>query len=465
MSCGTLVSRWLPIGFLLLVAALPRWAAAQGQPQNANVGASGANGVVVDAEGVLRLRHFEDPGGQIHRNRVAEARANLNPEVAATSKLRKVSLNRLEAAIRTQLEKGRAPTEEMQYLAGLTRARYVFYYPETKDIVLAGPAEGWAADVTGRVCGMVSGRPSLQLQDLIVALRAFGPGVQKTPTILCSIDPTEEGQRRLQQFQRTLGNATPDDAEAIANGMRTSLGMQTVRIGGVSANTHFAQVLLECDYRMKLIGMGLERPPVKLASYVDRAKPGGRSNSMQRWYFIPDYNCARVAADSLGLELVGDVVKLVCEDQIVNADGSRTSTGKVNKASELFTKAFTQKYPELAARVAVFAEMRNCIDLAIAAAFINKQDLYTQAGWHAATFNDEGALAVQTQTAPLQVETVCTAVWRGSQLMLPISGGVTIHPREALVAKNLLADEDGKISEVRESVGLKDLPADRWWWD
>ena len=25
--------------------------------------------------------------------------------------------------------------------------------------------------------------------------------------------------------------------------------------------------------------------------------------------------------------------------------------------------------------------------------------------------------------------------------------------------------EDGKISEVREGVNLKDLPADRWWWD
>ena len=37
----------------------------------------------------------------------------------------------------------------MQFLAGLTRVRYVFYYPETKDIVLAGPAEGWAADAAG----------------------------------------------------------------------------------------------------------------------------------------------------------------------------------------------------------------------------------------------------------------------------------------------------------------------------
>ena len=42
----------------------------------------------------------------------------------------------------------------------------------------------------------------------------------------------------------------------IVNGLRTSLGMQNIRIGGVRPNTHFAQVLLECDYRMKLIGIG-----------------------------------------------------------------------------------------------------------------------------------------------------------------------------------------------------------------
>ena len=37
--------------------------------------------------------------------------------------------------------------------------------------------------------------------------------------------------------------------------------------------THFAQVLVEADYRMKLIGIGLEQPPVRMVSYVDRANP------------------------------------------------------------------------------------------------------------------------------------------------------------------------------------------------
>ncbi|HEV3137628.1 MAG TPA: DUF1598 domain-containing protein [Pirellulales bacterium] len=464
------------LGFLLLLLVLAAListssqVAAQatggGTTVNNNSGTSGANGVMVDADGVLRMRHFDDPTGQLTKQRMVAARANLNPKVAKPSKLRKVSLNRLEAAVAARLEKNSPPTDEMQFLAGLTRVRYVFYYPDTRDIVLAGPAEGWGADLSGRVCGLESGRPVLELQDLVVALRAFAPGARKSPVILCSIDPTPEGLTRMQGFLKGLGaHATPDETEMIVNGLRTNLGMQNIRVGGIAPNTHFAQVLLECDYRMKLIGIGVERPPVRMVSYVDRASTSGSRNALQRWFFIPDYNCVRVAADSLGLELVGDVVKLVSEDQIVNGDGSRSVSGKGNKASDLFTKSFTAKYAELAARVPVFAEMRNVIDLAIAAAFIHQQDFYTKAGWAAATFNDEHALSVETYTTPLQVETVCTAVWKGNRLFTPVGGGVTIHPNEALKTSNTLADEDGKISEVRESIGLKEMPAGQWWWD
>jgi hypothetical protein len=453
--------------FLVLagLAALAARSPAQDTQEPVPPGTSGANGVIVDAQGVLRLQHFPDPGGRLTKARLAEARAKLNPDVAKTSPLRKVSLNRLEAAVRERLANNEPPTEEMQFLAGLTRLRYVFYYPDTKDVVIAGPAEGWAADPANHMCGIESGRPVLQLQDLIVALRAFPPSEGKAPTILVSIDPTPEGLARMQDFLRSIGShATPGDTQTIVNGLRTSLGMQNIRIGGIRPNTHFAQVLLECDYRMKLIGIGMERPPVRMASYVDRATASSR-NALERWYFIPDYNCARVAADKLGLELVGDTVKLVSENQLVAGDGSRAKTGKSNRASEMFTTTFTKKFADVAARLPVFAEMRNLIDLAIAAAFINEQDFYGQSGWRAEIFRDEGSLAVETYNTPLQVETVCTAVWKGNRLFTPVGGGVTIHPRQALTSSNLLADEDGKIMELRETVDLKDLPADRWWWD
>ena len=38
----------------------------------------------------------------------------------------------------------------MRYLAGMTQLRNVFFYPDTGDIVIAGPAEGYMPDFSGR---------------------------------------------------------------------------------------------------------------------------------------------------------------------------------------------------------------------------------------------------------------------------------------------------------------------------
>ena len=232
-----------------------------------------AAGVAVDASGVLSTKVFNDPTGQLGLERRRAAKAALNPKVAASSKLRKVSLNRLEEAIKARLALGQKPTDEMLNLAGLTRIEYVFCIPETKDIVIAGPAEGWAPDLSGRICGIQTGRPIVELQDLIVALRAFPPSGKPTPLIGCSIDPTQEGLQREQDFARANKPRSPADIDAFATGLRNALGLETVTINGVPDTTHFAQVLVEADYRMKLIGIGLEQPLVKIKNYVDRANP------------------------------------------------------------------------------------------------------------------------------------------------------------------------------------------------
>jgi hypothetical protein len=63
---------------------------------------------------------------------------------------------------------------------------------------------------------------------------------------------------------------------------------------------------------MKLIGIGLEDPPVRLRSYVERANPSQIArNALQRWYFMPEYKCVKVSDDALAMQQVGDGVKLV----------------------------------------------------------------------------------------------------------------------------------------------------------
>lgn len=433
-------------------------------------GATGS-GVIVDADGVLQRSFTPDPGGRLARQRVAEALTRLGGDLAKPSKLRKVSLTKLEDAIEQTIAAGGTPTDAMRHMAGLTQIEYVFCYPpkdgETEgEIVLAGPAEPWAEAPSGRMMGVQTGSPVIELQDLLAAMRAFpasesGDG----PVIYCSIDPTSEGLARMQQFLRQFGRqATPGDTQFIVQRLQEALGLQEVTVGGVPADTHFAQVLVEADYRMKLIGIGLEQPPIKLKSYVARANPAMVSrNALQRWYFVPEYERLMTTDDGLAVQIVGDGVKLIGEDELVSMDGTRRQSGGTNRASSGFVRDFTKNYAKLAERHPVYAQLRNCIDLAVTAALIRNKGYYATAAWTPTAFASEETYPIRTENAPSRVATAVNSIWKGSMLMTPIGGGVQINAAKALHSGNLLSDSDGKLAAKQTEVG--ETATDNWWWD
>jgi hypothetical protein len=134
-------------------------------------------------------------------------------------------------------------------------------------------------------------------------------------------------------------------------------------------------------------------------------------------------------------------------------------------ASKAWCEEFTKKYPKISARTPIYAQLRNLVDLSVAAAFIQKEDYFSKIGWHMDLFGNEGALPVQTAVAIKQVDTAVNVVWKGSHVSTPIGGGVTITPREALSKSNLLRDKDGKVGEARKETDLKHLAKGEWWWD
>lgn len=433
---------------------------------HAQVTGTAPAGVEIDAAGILRMRSFPDPTGRLTRQRLAEMRAALNADLARPSKLRKISLTRLERTIAARQTQGAGITEEMRYLAGLTRIEYVFLFPETGDVVIAGPAEGYGLDLSGRPIGLTTGQSLIELQDLVAALRAFPPRGEATPMIGCSIDPTQDGLQRMQQYLVAIsGRITPNDDKRIAQGLQQSLGAQRVTVEGVSPQTHFAQVLVEADYRMKLIGIGLEAPPVKMNTYIKKARPQDVSrNAMQRWYFVPDYEAIRVSTDENVMELTGAGVKLVGQKEMVDGGGARSRAKHIDRASTAFTTSFTEKFDEIARRSPVFGQLRNLVDLAITAAFIQDKDYYDKAGWSMSVFQDEAQFPIEVFHPPLQVESAVNVVWKGHTLMTPIGGGVSIQPSQALTSENITRDEDGDLEEERAALKIE-LDAGQWWWD
>lgn len=396
------------------------------------------------------------------------SKQSLSPQLARPSKLRKVSLNRLEKAVAELVAKGQRPTLDMVALAGMTRLQYVFFYPESGDIVIAGPAEGYGRDSVGRIVGVDSRQPCLLLDDVIVALRAFGPSETKGKVISVSIDPTQEGLARMQQFLKQSGGTfrSASDIPVLVNSLKQALGMNEVSIQGVPAGTHFAHVLTEADYRMKLIGIGLEPTPVPMTNYISRLTGSmTSSNALVRWYFVPDYEAISVSDDGLAMKMTGSGVKLVGEGELVDNAGKRKNGGRTNPASRAYTNDFTKKFNQIAAAQPVYAQLRNLVDLSIAAAYIQHQDMYQQSGWDLGVFGSEDQLPVEVLPAPRQVETAINAVMAGSRLITPIGGGVAIQARKALSDENVKRDESGAISQTKSAAAVEELADGSWWWD
>lgn len=433
--------------------------------QNGGGNAFGVAGVDIDADGVLRTKMVPDRGGMLTRQRINEARASLSRDLAKTSKLRKVSLNRLEAQMAALIAEGKNPSDEMLNLAGLTSIEYVFFYPETNDIVIAGPAEGYFTNPAGRSVGLNSGKATLKLEDLVVALRAFGPNGEKASQIGCSIDPTQEGLQNLNHFLANNRPSNPNQANRFAIAMREALGMHKVTVQGISPNTHFAQVMVEADYRMKLIGIGLEAPRADMNVYINEANPRDvAKNAMQRWFFVPDYDCVLVSEDNNAMKLDGNAVKLLGENEVVNADGTRGRSGSGNRASDAYCLSFTKNYKRIAEATPVYAQLQNLMDMAIVAAYIQHQDYYDQAGWDLGVMADEAKYAVETSAAPTQVEAAVNVVFKRGMLMTPIGGGVAMHPADALKSNHIRYDDRGTVSQIQSQTKVE-LEDGQWWWD
>jgi hypothetical protein len=408
-------------------------------------------GMLIAAGGVLE--NVEVDALDALRQERARALEPAPAELNAPAALRKVSLRRLEAAIAAHLKNGRGPLpDEIRYLGGLQRIRYLFVYPEQGDLVLAGPGEGWQVNQEGAVVGVQSGRPVLQLEDLLVALRTASPtGGQ---VISCSIEPTAEGRRRLEALRlSTIGN--PQQTLAL---MEQQLGPQNILVTGVPDTSRFAQVLVSADYRMKRIAMKFDPSPVKgLKSYLDMASASSASQT-PRWWMTTNYEPLLKDPEGLAWELRGQGVKAMTEEDVFE-DGVRQKTGKANPQAQKWAELMTEHFEELAARDTIFGELRNCMDLAIVAALITRENLGEKAGYSMPLLLDQGELAIARYEAPKSVHSMASAVKKRRNWIISVSGGVEL-------------DSFGVAGRQQPDPALTPIRADAlgsqqqdWWWN
>lgn len=407
-------------------------------------------GVSIDADGLLDAAQL-DALGKLAELRLAVA-GKTPEELKGLAEMRKVSLRGLEEAI-TECTKNQRPLpDEIKYLAGLQRICYVFVYPEERDIVLAGPGEGWKVDGRGNVVGLSTGRPVLQLDDLLTALRSAMQAAQGG--IRCSIDPTREGMAKLNQLTTANPRADLKSQEA-------ALGMQQITVEGVPASSHFARILVAADYRMKRIGMGFEPAPrgVKLPSYLQMLTGASASISTPRWWMEPKFEAISKDPSGLAWELRGSAVQTLTQEDLFSAKGERQHTNKTNQLAKRWAEMMTKEFPALAVAELVFGELHNCMELAVVAALLVKERLPEKAGNSLPVLFASTDVKTEKYNAPKQVASQASMLKKARGTIVTVSGGVAID--SWIIADKAQPSE--AVAAVRAKAAAKERAS--WWWN
>ena len=399
-------------------------------------------GVFVDAQGVLRKTKSQ----AWRPPRPAAAIQGENGQVT-------ISLPRLEKALQLRRAAGLPPTTHMRTLGGLQRVSTIHVFPETGDVVLAGPPARHSSS-------------SLRLEDLVVVATALARGDGKFG---CSINPRQENLKRTQDFlTRSSGHPLkPGQRPRWLKQLADELGRQDIEVFGIPASTSTAQTLVYADYHMKLIGMGIEPGPAELASYLDRLTnyPGPLPPlDVLRWWFTANYDGVNVNDEQTVYQLQGQAVRVLSENELLDQLGQRVATGQSHPLNAEFAADFTSHFEQLADRHSFYARLRGIFDLALVAAIVFEDDLAGRVGWQPTLLvHDDGYLVPEVVAATEVDSVIGHRVAGGTKIIAGVSGGVSFDARQVLAAKRRTSNNYQLVESHRQSAPRDRRGRDEVW--
>lgn len=391
---------------------------AGGQEQN-----PGIAGISVDVNGVVQFRE-PDARGELERiRRRGQARSD------ETTDLRYVSLPRTFADARAAHEAGRELPTAVRYLGGLTRIDFILVYPEERDLIIAGPAEDVDDANPIQPRGKLTGRPIVQFEDLVTALRVASGGRGPQP-FGCSIDMPPDSFAKSQEISRTHRNARRAD---YVRALAEAIGPQTIRVFGTPPDGRTAFVCVAADYQLKRYALNLDKVPVPGVGHpIDNSRQAGSA-----FWFETMYEPLLESPDGNAFQIRGQRLKVNCGALVFD-------TRDATPTAKAFAKRLTERMPQLAAAAPIYADLQNLADLALLAALIRQEKLAERAGWNFAWAMDENALPVRKVPVPRQTATLANHS-SGSV----VAGGVSLGVSPIVAREQRQTDESGELAQVR----------------
>ena len=258
-------------------------------------------GVSIDSEGMIRRARDVEKQPDLA---LLRARVKLAEQAPSNDGLTYISLPRVLSQVQELAKAGKPIPQELRCLGGLTQLRYVFVYPDQKDLVLAGTAEEIDGSNAIEPLGKTSGRPVLQLEDLIVALRTIDQPTGKA-FFGCSIDTNPEALKKSDEVATKYAKASKEE---LTKRLIEAIGPQKVSVINTAADTRLAFIMVAADFKLKRHTMGLESSPVvPIGHAVDNSR-----SAACRFWFAPSYDPLLVSAAGDAYAIRGQRLKLLC---------------------------------------------------------------------------------------------------------------------------------------------------------
>ena len=347
------------------------------------------NGIEVDVNGrVLSLSPAKAAAlGNMMDNVLEPLPESLDQKVA----IRKISLKKLDAKVKTVVDQYEVLPDVIRYLGGLTSIDYIIAVPEENDLLLLGPAEGWRADSAGNIVGNQTGLPILMLEDFLIVLRTWNQPVPPR-TLACSIEPTPETLTKLTRLHQQYPNINANNADAYFAALEETYGESPITITGIPPSSRYARVLVAADFKMKRIALGLEPSHARnIPSYVSLISTS-RPNISPQFNLVPEY-----------ATLTHDSKKMTWRLGGLKVHALSRSVDSTDRAASAWCRSLEANYEALVKMQPVFGELRNNMTFALAAALIHQENLLQNADCTLMILLDETRLKLMEHPVPKSV--------------------------------------------------------------
>lgn len=428
-------------------------------PAQNNQGPGGGfpGGILINADGLVSSTSPAEVISPAILRKLQRTPGSPADEAPLPNTQRVISLRELDYKLKVTLADGSSPGPYLRYPGGLTRIDAVFLSAEHDDVLLAGPAENIVRLPSGRMIGSASGRPLLILEDLLTAFR--------TADLLreagCSIDPVPAQLQYAQQWlQQNATAATIQVQSARLRHMVQLMGNWEITTFGVPQGSRMCAAMIEADYRMKRLAIGLDNPGIRqLRSSLAAARPG--DNMMRRWWFAPAADVLQRNPEGTCWTITGPRLTLFAQEEIIGAGGQLQDAPTAKGSASAFADSFNECFDELTSRIPAFADLQNTVDVLLLTAIVRELQASGQLQWTPLALTDTTLLPSTIYHTPTQTQPMLTTrSGPGGSLIGCFSGGVRLSPAQMVQQASQMAEAPDELL-----LNLTVEPAAEWYRD